>query len=186
VSLACHDLRTPLATIHGFARTVPRVTALNGQAERYLDLIASASVQMEELIGRLSTAARAEAGRLVGDAETVETLELARAASAAVSAGTADAAGSSAPVVIDRDRVVDALASIARAVLRHGGCERVSLRAAGEAVEVSPVPANVADLLAGAEPRDFEAAVALRVLEALGAGWSHERDAFVVRFRAAT
>ena len=50
VSLACHDLRTPLATIYGFARTLPRVVELDEKAtvhanilsgaQRVLDLIA--------------------------------------------------------------------------------------------------------------------------------------------------
>src|SRR5437870_1213253 len=31
VSLACHDLRTPLATVYGFARTRTRVRALAGE-----------------------------------------------------------------------------------------------------------------------------------------------------------
>jgi signal transduction histidine kinase len=63
VSLACHDLRTPLATVHGFATTLVRGGGLEPPADRYLEMIDAASAQLAELIDELSLAARIESGR---------------------------------------------------------------------------------------------------------------------------
>ena len=46
VSLACHDLRTPLATVYGFARTLTRAGELDDRTLRFLGMI-------EELGGSL-------------------------------------------------------------------------------------------------------------------------------------
>jgi signal transduction histidine kinase len=184
VSLACHDLRTPLATIHGFARTVPKVAPLNAQAERFLDLIASASRQMEELIAELSAAARVETGRLAAEPEAVDTLELARQAAAELdaTAGTVTVEGAGGQVAVSRARAGHALASLAGAVLRHSGRDALSLRATGEGVAISPVAASLEAVFSGPEPRDLGAAVALRILPALGATWNFAGDELVVRF----
>src|SRR5437763_10808357 len=63
VSLACHDLRTPLATVHGFARTITRTAELEEPASRYMSMIEAASNQLAELLDELGLAARIEAGR---------------------------------------------------------------------------------------------------------------------------
>ena len=44
VSLACHDLRTPLATVHGFARTLVDRPEVVDPIGRYLGMIDTASV----------------------------------------------------------------------------------------------------------------------------------------------
>src|SRR5215212_7467778 len=62
VSLACHDLRTPLATVSGFARTIQRSDELEDPVARYLDMIVAASEQMRELLETLSVAVRIEGG----------------------------------------------------------------------------------------------------------------------------
>ena len=38
VSLACHDVRTPLATVHGFVKTLERTAELQPPADRYLEI----------------------------------------------------------------------------------------------------------------------------------------------------
>ena len=48
VSLACHDLRTPLATVYGFARTLTRMNTLDDQSARYIGMIDQASAQLGE------------------------------------------------------------------------------------------------------------------------------------------
>src|SRR5256714_2088222 len=63
VSLACHDLRTPLATVHGFARTITRTGDLEEPTSRYVEMIETASGQMADLLDELGLAARIEAGR---------------------------------------------------------------------------------------------------------------------------
>ena len=54
VMLACHDLRTPLATVHGFAQTLARLGELEDPAPRYLEMITAASGQMADLLDELS------------------------------------------------------------------------------------------------------------------------------------
>ena len=50
VSLACHDVRTPLATVHGFTTTLARTTELVPPADRYVEMIEAASRQIAELL----------------------------------------------------------------------------------------------------------------------------------------
>ena len=61
VSLACHDLRTPLATVQGFAKTLIRVDVEPDKSARYLGMIDEASEELAALTDRLSLAARIEA-----------------------------------------------------------------------------------------------------------------------------
>ena len=78
VSLACHDVRTPLATVHGFVKTLERVVELEPPADRYVEMIGAASAQMAELLDELSLAARIEAGRYDPALRETDTLQLAR------------------------------------------------------------------------------------------------------------
>src|SRR4029078_9475745 len=80
VSLACHDLRTPLATIYGFARTLTRADGLDEPSQRFLVMIEEASEQMTGLLDELGTAARIQAGRWEPGVREGSTLELSSAA----------------------------------------------------------------------------------------------------------
>src|SRR3989442_9479033 len=80
VSLAAHDLRTPLATIHGFAQTLVRMGDLGEPKQRYLEMIDAASRQLAELLDELGLAARIEGGRYEPNLRAIDTLELARTA----------------------------------------------------------------------------------------------------------
>src|SRR5919198_5158566 len=93
-SLAVHDLRTPLATIFGFARTMQRAVELEPPVSRYVEMIIAASEQMTELLEELGLAARIEGDRYEPVLVEVDTLELARAAAA-------DAAGTGTTVTTD-------------------------------------------------------------------------------------
>src|SRR4051794_23657429 len=77
VSLACHDLRTPLATVFGFARTLTRSGDLDERAMRFLGMIEEASEQMTGLLDELGTASRIEGGRWEPAVREANTLELA-------------------------------------------------------------------------------------------------------------
>src|ERR1044071_1658588 len=79
-SLAVHDLRTPLATIFGFARTIQRTVELEPPLSRYVEMIVEASMQMTELLEKLALAARIEGERFEPVLVEVDTLALARAA----------------------------------------------------------------------------------------------------------
>src|SRR5439155_1535179 len=63
VSLAAHDLRTPLATIHGFAQTLVRMGVVGEPEQRYLEMIDAAADQLAELLDEVGLAARIEGGR---------------------------------------------------------------------------------------------------------------------------
>src|SRR6478752_7212313 len=77
VSLACHDLRTPLATVYGFARTLTRPGDLDERTLRFLGMIEAASEQMTELLDEVGVAARIEGGRWEPVLQEADTLELA-------------------------------------------------------------------------------------------------------------
>src|SRR5439155_17736259 len=80
VSLACHDLRTPLATVSGFAKTLTRAGSLAEPADRYVAMIETAAGQMAELLDELGLVARIEAGPYDPALRATDTLELAQAA----------------------------------------------------------------------------------------------------------
>src|SRR5439155_11873308 len=166
VSLACHDLRRPLATVQGFAKTLLRMDVEPDQRARYLGMIDAASVELAAILDELSLAARIEGDRYEPVAREADSLELARAAAARVPGVSALGAGAVAE--LDADGVEAALAALARAALRQGLIESAELRVDGLAIAVSPVEAAVAPILLGAELRDFGAAVATRVVRAGG------------------
>jgi len=74
VSLACHDLRTPLATVNGFAKTLSRTGGLAERESHFVDLIEAAAEQMTSLLDLLGLATRIELGRYeptLADADTL-------------------------------------------------------------------------------------------------------------------
>lgn len=167
VSLACHDLRSPLATIHGFAATIPRLADLPDQVTRYLTMIGEASSEMAELLDDLSLLARIEGARFEPLLEGIDTLDLAAAAAAGLKS-RASVVGEGGTVHTDRSAGERALAALAACALRHGGLERIELRADGSEVRIHPVTPGAEPVLMAADPRDFGAALAGRVIEALG------------------
>src|SRR5918994_2169726 len=59
VSLAVHDLRTPLATVSGFARTLQR-TSLGDPTDAYVEMMVAACAQLAELLEEVGLVARIE------------------------------------------------------------------------------------------------------------------------------
>ena len=173
VSLACHDLRTPLATVHGFAKTLARHEDIEPEkVTRYLGLIDAASGELVVLLDLLSLAARIENGRYEPVLREVDSLELARAAvPAAIGTGT--------PVLVDAEGVEGALAALARAASRHGGVEP-AVAVNGATVVLEPVAESAAPIVLGEEQKDLGAAVAVRLLRALGGDVVHEGDRVTV------
>ena len=169
VSLACHDLRTPLATVHGFARTLTRTAMLEAPADRYLEMIDQASSQLAELLDELALAARIEAGRYDPTLRAVDTLELAQTS----------AEGES--VQVDFEPVQRGVSALVQATLRHGGLETVDVRVRGREIDVAPVTASASPVVTGADLRDLGAAVAVMLLETLGGGVSVEGETLTVR-----
>src|SRR6476660_1366113 len=80
VALACHDLRTPLATVNGFARTLERRGDLPETEAKYVGMIVAAAAQMLELLESLGLAAAIESDRYEPVLREVDSLSLAAAA----------------------------------------------------------------------------------------------------------
>jgi signal transduction histidine kinase len=180
VSLACHDLRTPLATVFGFARTLAR-TDLEAPTDRYVEMIEAASQEMGELLDELSLVARIRSGRFEPRLEEVDSLELVRAAAAELEEGRVEVTGDGAIVNVPAEEMHRALSQLARAAGRHGGFESVTALVEGPRVVISPVSGASGPVLVGEELRDFGAAVASELVRALGGSVELEGESLVVR-----
>jgi signal transduction histidine kinase len=180
VSLACHDLRTPLATVHGFARTLTRLADVQPPADRYLEMMALASQQLGELLDELGLVARIEGGRWEPNVQPTDTLELARTAAGRLDAGV-EVGGDGAAALVDREAAERALYSLARAIVRHGGVEQLSVDVRGTELMLSPLPDDAASIVLGETLKDFGAAVGVRALRALGGSVEADGEALRVR-----
>jgi signal transduction histidine kinase len=180
VLLACHDLRTPLATVNGFAHTLTRLDELEDPAARYVGMIAAAAEQLAELIEELALGARIEAGRYDPHRQEVDTLELARAAAARLGDERVAVDGEGATLEADMEATERAVAALARCALRHGGLEQVQLRVHGNELELTPVTAASAPVLLGEDLRDLGAAIAVRALRAQGGSVELDGERLVV------
>jgi signal transduction histidine kinase len=168
VSLACHDLRTPLATVAGFAGTLVRDPALGETHVRYVKMIEAAAAQLADLTDQLALVSRIEAGRYEPDLEEIDTLELAQRAAQRLGEERAGAGGEGASARVDADPMERAVAALALAALRHGSLERVELEAAAHVIRIGPVTPQAAPVVLAQELRDLGAATAVRLIDALG------------------
>jgi len=158
VSLACHDLRTPLATVQGFAKTMLRMDDLDEDKRiRYLGLIDTSADELAELLDLLSLAARIEGGRYDPVVREADSLSLA----------PDSATGTGTTVRVDPEPVERSLAALVRAAARHGGVE-VGASVTGPQIVIEPVTADAAPIVLGESAKDLGAAVAVRLLRALG------------------
>jgi signal transduction histidine kinase len=163
VSLACHDLRTPLATINGFAKTLIRVSDLEEREERFVELIDEAAGQMTGLLDELGLAARIAAGRYEPVLVAADTFELASAPDARILT-----VGHGGQVETDSAALRRALEALAIAAVRFGGVESVSWTVVGRELVLAPVTAEAAPVVSGEAPRDLGALVARMTIERLG------------------
>ena len=180
VSLAAHDLRTPLATIHGFAQTLVRMGDLGEPKQRYLEMIDSAALQLAELLDELGVAARIESGRYEPALQAADTLDLARGAAEQLGEERVVVSGEGAEVQLDVEAIQRGIAALAQAALRHGGLEQIELRVAGATLAISPVTPASGPVLLGQELRDLGAAVAVTVIRALGGSVTLDGDTLEV------
>jgi signal transduction histidine kinase len=168
VSLACHDVRTPLATVHGFAKTLTRTADLAPPADRYVEMIEAASAQMAELLDELSLVARIESGRYDPGLRETDTLTLARSAAEQLGQDRVKVSGEGATVTTDVEAVDRGVSALVQAALRHGGLDEVDVVVRGLVIEVSPITDSSAAVVLGLELRDLGAAVAVRLIDFLG------------------
>jgi signal transduction histidine kinase len=164
VELACHDVRTPLATINGFAKTLAGSDELGERNATFVGMIAEAASQIAVLVDELGLAARIASGRYEPVRVQADTLELA--------AGSGDervaVEGSGAVVETDPTAAGRALAALALAAVRFGELESVTWTVAGRELTLSPVAPAAAQVLDGSSARDLGALVARMAIEALG------------------
>ena len=181
VSLACHDLRTPLATIFGFARTLTRSEGLDPTFVGYSEMIEAASDQLGELIDELSLAARIESGRYDPKLERVSTDDLAAAVVERLGDDRVTVSGQGADVLVDPETAKRSVSALVQCALRHGGLEQIEVVVAGPELRVSPITASSAPVVLGQDLRDLGAAVAVVHVERLGGSVSVEGDTLTVR-----
>jgi signal transduction histidine kinase len=181
VSLACHDLRTPLATVHGFARTLANSAALEPPNDRYIEMIEAASKQLAELLDELSLAARIADGRYDPTLRAADTLELARAAAARLGEDRVLVSGTGAAIETDPGAMERSIAALAQSALRHGGFDEVTIEVAGTELRVAPVTPASAPVVLGDDLRDLGAAVAARLVARLGGSLAVDAGTLVVR-----
>lgn len=181
VSLACHDLRTPLATVSGFAHTLARLDDIAPPADRYIEMMLAASVELSELLDALGLLARIEGGRYEPTRIEADSLQLARAAAGRLGDERTDVAGKGGAVSIDPEPAQQAVYGLARCALRHGGLERVRIAADGPELRIDPVVAGAAPIVMVEDPRDLGAAVGRRVVDALGGSTALDGETLVVR-----
>jgi signal transduction histidine kinase len=181
VSLACHDVRTPLATVHGFVKTLERTADLQPPADRYVEMIAAASIQMAELLDELSLVARIEAGRYDPALRDADTLELARSAQERLGDDRVHVAGEGTTIQTDVEAVDRGVSALVQCVLRHGGLDEVDVAVDGASIRVSPVTPASAPVVLGQDLRDLGAAVAVRLVERLGGSVAVDGGTLTIR-----
>lgn len=123
-------------------------------------MIDAASDELVQQLDLLSIAARIENGRYDPVLREADSLALARTAQP-------DATGEGAPVRVDRDAVERSLSSLVHAARRHGRVE-IRLVVNRTSIVLEPVAAEVAPIVLGDDLKDLGAAVAVRVVHALG------------------
>jgi signal transduction histidine kinase len=180
VAIACHDLRSPLAVVYGFSRTLTR-TALDERGARYVGMIDAASNQLGELLDELSLVTRIEAGRFTPELAEADSLELARAAAAELTDDRLVVSGEGGPVLVPARDVTRALSRLGKAAARHGGHDSVDLVVNGSELRFSPISRTAEPVVLGRELRELSAAAAVALIEALGGSLAVEDETLVIR-----
>ena len=181
VSLACHDVRTPLATVHGFVKTLERTLELEPPADRYFEMIGLASAQMAELLDELSLAARIESGRYDPALRDADTLEIASHAKDRLEDVEVRVRGEGAVVQTDVEAVDRGVSALIQCALRHGGLDEVDVVVRGSEIDVSPITPASAPVVLGQDLRDLGAAVAVRLIDRLGGAVALSGETLTIR-----
>jgi len=180
VSIACHDIRTPLATVHGFARTLTRVE-LADPAPRYIEMITDASTQVADLLDQLVLVTRIAEGRYQPTLSEVGSLELARRAATDEGEDPEAIGGEGTLVQVDEVAVQRAVGQLFRAARRHGGLETIAVTVQGPVIELGPITKFSGPVVSGESLKELGAPAAVMVIEALGG--SVEVDGELARIR---
>jgi signal transduction histidine kinase len=167
VSVACHDILTPLATVYGFARTLERAD-LEPPSDRYVDMIGAASSQIDELVDQLRLATRIQLGLYQPALVETNSLGLARTAADRLEEGRVEVSGEGAAVLVDPEPTARALAQLARAAARFGGYDTVTVDVRGPELVLAPLSRAAEPVVLGEELRELPAPAAAILVRALG------------------
>ena len=167
VSVACHDIKTPLATVYGFARTLEKLP-LEDPAPRYLEMVAAASAQIDDLVEQLRLVANIEVGKYQPTLVERDSLELVNEAAEQLTDGMVNVSGRGAQVRVDPEPLVRALSQLVRAAARHGGHETVDVQVRGAELELSPLSRTARPVVLGEDPRELAAPAGAILIRALG------------------
>ena len=74
-----------------------------------------------------------------------------------------------------------AVSQLARAALRHGGLDEITIGVQGPEIQISPVTRSSGPVLVGEELRDLGAAVASALVRSLGGSVEVDGERLVVR-----
>jgi signal transduction histidine kinase len=181
VSLACHDVRTPLATVHGFVKTLERTLELEPPADRYFEMIGLASAQMAELLDELSLVARIESGRYDPALRDADTLAIASHAKDRLEDVEVRVSGEGTVVQTDVEAVDRGVSALVQCALRHGGLDEVDVVVRGSEIDVSPITPASAPVVLGEDLRDLGAAVAVRLIQRLGGSVALSGETLTIR-----
>jgi signal transduction histidine kinase len=182
VSLAAHDLRTPLATVSGFAKTLTRAGSLAPPADRYVAMIETAAAQMAELLDELGLVARIEGGRYEPALREADTLELAQAAADDLGEDRVAVSGTGTTVRVDVEATRRAVAALAQSALRHGGFDEVRVAVEGRELRIAPITDASRPVVLGEDLRDLGAAAAGILIRRLGGDLAVEDETLIVSF----
>ncbi len=171
LSAAAHDLRSPLSTVYGFARTIERLGGLEEPQAGFLAHILDAARDLDRMLDHVSILGRIGDGRFAPLAEPVATSALADAVAATGAASRGPDRDPPATVLAADDDAVDAIALLASSAVRldpeRGG---LTIAADGPAVALAPVSEHVTPFLTGGPgARDLALTTSLQLLRALGA-----------------
>jgi hypothetical protein len=83
-------------------------------------------------------------------------------------------------VHIDPEPTERGISALEQAALRHGGLDEVELHVDGGTLTISPVTTSSGPVVLGQELRDLGAAVAVRVVRALGGSVALDGDKLTV------
>jgi hypothetical protein len=136
---------------------------------------------MAELLDALSLVARIEAGRYDPALREADTLQLARNAQERLEEVTVHVAGEGETVETDVEAVDRGVTSLVRCALRHGGLDEVSVTVRCAELDVAPITPASAPVVLGDDLRDLGAAVAVRLVRALGGDVSLSGDTLTIR-----
>ena len=194
LSALAHDLRTPLATIYGFGRTLERQVPMDARGERFVTLILEAAADLERQLDQVSTVGRVLSGRYPIDLRPTGAPELVAATlealpprpdARAVRAGAGDP--DRAELLTDAAVAGRAVGLLADAALRLDvGTAEATVSPAAGGLRLAPFAADVrAIVLEGG--RDLALATAHVLLGALGGSLEADGpDGVLVRLPVAT